>query len=138
MATTSEEKPKQKLKRASRELASEGGLRPREDGQEIVEYIHAKGGMKAAVDTLFECLQAVRTYYDLYSKSMVTEPDYATRLGAAKALIANEVGEPIKRQQILIHNVDSTDDLKAKLATNPALCDSLANMIKEAQSAKNS
>src|ERR1017187_588823 len=43
---------------------------------------------RAAVDTLFACLKAERTYYDLFSKSMVTEPDYSTRCAAARTLLA--------------------------------------------------
>lgn len=103
---------------------------------DIESLLRAKGCLNKAVDTLIACLDAERTYYDVFSKQMIKEPCYATRLGAAKTLIANEIGEPVKRQQIMVYQIDSNEDLKAKLAGSPALCESLAKMLQEAQESK--
>ena len=113
----------------------EGGSRARSNNEQedIVKLIHDRNGRVRAVDTLLACLEAKRTYYDVFSKQMVVEDDYATRVVAAKAIIANDVGEPIKRQQILIHNVDSMDDLEQKLAQSPALCETLTRMLEAAK-----
>lgn len=122
-----------KLKRAVKTLTVERGSRTREEQEDIVLLIHQQDGRRRAVQTLLDCLEAERTYYDLYSKSMVTEPDFSTRVVASKALIANDVGEPIKRQQILIGNVDSMEEVESKLSSSPAMREQLKKLIADAE-----
>jgi hypothetical protein len=130
-------RPKTRANHACVEAVKEldGGSRAR-DPLDIVKLIQDRDGMTKSVDALIACLHAKRTYYDVYSKEMVVEEDYATIVTAAKALIANEIGDPIKRQQILIHNVDSMDDLEQKLAQSPALCETLTRMLEAAKQQK--
>lgn len=128
------ERASKALKRGSRARESEVEIVPAD--QPIESLLNSLQARKEAIQTLYDCLKAERTYYDLYSKSMVTEPDSSTRCSAARTLLAYDVGEPVKRQQIIVHQVDSMDDLKAKLATNPALCESLLKVIAEAKGAK--
>jgi hypothetical protein len=118
-----------KVKAAAKLLQIDLGTRTQGDQQDIVAYIRSKNGMQKAVDTLFECLAAKRTYYDLYAKQMVTEPDSATRRAAAMNIIAQEIGEPIKRQQILIGTVESEDQLMQKLMESPALCQRVLTVL---------
>ena len=123
----------QRLKAATRILDLGDPSRVRDEQDDICQYIKSHNGLHRAVDTLFDCLNAKRTFYDLFSKKMCVEPDYATRLGAARSLIANQIGEPIKRQQILVGQVESEDQLRQKLADSPALCERVLDLINDVQ-----
>lgn len=76
---------------------------------------------------------AVRTYYNVFAKKMVQEPDYASRGMASKVLLAYKIGEPVKRQQIIVSQVDSMEDLGKKLAQSPEMCDTLLKIISDAR-----
>jgi hypothetical protein len=129
--------PAKKLSEVKNNLA-EGVSRAREiqivrREQPIESLLADAAARQEAIDTLMACLKAERTYYDLYSKSMVTEPDYSTRCAAAKTLLAYDVGEPVKRQQIIVTNVESMDDVQKKLAASPAMREEFRRMIVEAE-----
>jgi hypothetical protein len=98
----------------------------------IESLLNSKEARYNAIETLFACLKAVRTYYDVFSKQMVVEPDYATRCAASKLLLAYDVGEPVKRQQIIVTNVESMEELQAKLQSSPALRQEMRAMLEEA------
>lgn len=130
----------QQLARASRKL---GGARAGVKRVQILpsdtpieSLLFDSNTRQQAVQVLINCLEAKRTYYDLYAKTMVTEPDYATRTQAARLLLAYDVGEPVKRQQIVVHNLDSLSDLEGKLAQSPALCSALKKMLDNAAGTK--
>jgi hypothetical protein len=102
----------------------------------IDELLTKKDVLNEAVDTLISCLGATRTYYDIFSKTMVEEPCYATRVTAAKTLLAYRVGEPIKRTQIQVNHTNSLDDLKAKMAQNKDLAESVLEILDTAKSSE--
>ena len=58
---------------------------------------------------------------------------YLALAAAACALLAYDIGEPIKRQQILIGQAHSMEEVGKKLAESPALREELAKMLKDAE-----
>jgi len=66
-----------------------------------------------SIAALIEGLQACRTYPT--PDGPCTEPDHATRIKAAQALLAYAVGEPVKRQQILSAALPVTPPSQAEL-----------------------
>jgi hypothetical protein len=132
-------KPRQtakKLKKAIKELDG-GPIRAREGVDlnriAIEALLDMHNAQADAVAVLMDCLGAERTYYDLYSKSMVTEPDYGTRQAAARTLLEYKVGKPVIRQQILVGTVETEEQLAQKLKESPALCDKILAMIGKAK-----
>lgn len=89
--------------------------------------------LKRGLEILEAQLGATKQTFDLNANVMVTSDDGATRQKALELYFAYLLGKPVERKIIENHNVDSMDDLKAKLATNPALCESLAKMIEDAK-----
>src|ERR1700678_3973489 len=79
-----------KIRKAKVVLFDRGGTQTRKDSS-IEELLLALDARRESVKTLFECLSAMRTYYNVFAKKMVTEPDYATRQAASKTLLAYDV-----------------------------------------------
>ena len=89
--------------------------------------------LQTGIEILQTQLEATKQVFDLNANVMVTSPDGATRQKALELYFHYLLGKPVERKIIENHNVDSLDDLKAKLATNPALCESLQKVINEAK-----
>lgn len=127
---------KKKLKVVERTLLVSSPTRPRVDDPNrlaIEALLDEHGAQGKAVATLMACLDAKRTYYDIYSKTMVEEPDYATRQSASRTLLEYKVGKPIVRQQILVGTVDSLEDVEKKLASSPAMREQFKKLIAAAE-----
>jgi hypothetical protein len=128
------ERSKQKLRKAKKVLVLRGSRARKGESDIAIESLLAGYGARGkAVATLIECLNAERTYYDMYAKAMVCEPDYATRRAAACALLAYDVGEPIKRQQILTGQIETTEEWVDKLSRSPAGIAALKKMVTDAE-----
>lgn len=93
--------------------------------------------LKRGLEILEAQLGATKQSFDLNANMMVTSEDGATRQKALELYFHYLLGKPVERKIIENHNVDSMDDLKAKLATNPALCDQLVKVIADARAKQN-
>lgn len=89
-----------------------------------------------AMDVLASQLEATTTIFDLNANELVTKPDGSTRQKALELWVAMVYGKAVERKIVETHQVDSMDDLKAKLATNPALRESLMKVIQESAEQK--
>lgn len=89
-----------------------------------------------AMEILEGLLNAESTIFDLAANKLITRPDNATRFKAWQEWVHMVYGKPIERRIIENHNVDSMDDLEKKLASNPALCESLERMLAKAKEKK--
>lgn len=116
-----------------REEGSRAHITTVEEQVEVEDLLKRRNARTRAIDTLISCLDAERTYYEIFAKKMVKEPCYPTRNSAAKTLLAYDVGEPTKRQEIKITSGMSMEDLLLKMRQSPDFCDMLGEMIAKAR-----
>lgn len=80
-------------------------VRAREESL-ICRLLDEKDAISLSIDALIDSLYAMRSYGT--PDGPITEPDYATRVKAAQALLSYAVGEPIKRSQVLHGEIPKT------------------------------
>jgi hypothetical protein len=80
--------------------------------EQLQKLLDDKDAVVMAVDTLFDCLNATRSFQQNGEK--VTVPDHATRQKAASLLLAHGIGLPIERAQILTGTIPTKPMERAK------------------------
>ena len=102
-------------------------IRPKQMSLAVVNKINEVFGDSGVVDALQECLQATKTVS--VGKMPMEVPDYKTRLDTAKVIMQYQVGNPVTRQEVVTHTVDTLSSLQAKLQKSPALRRAVGNML---------
>lgn len=92
--------------------------------------------LQRGLDILASQLEAETTIFDLNANCLVKRPDGATRQKALELWFHYLLGKPIERRIVENHNIDSMDDLEKKLASSPALRESLEAMLERAKEPK--
>lgn len=126
-------KEAENLLTVSRVRAQADGMSAADATDAFLAQIPVRRGM----EILDELLEAETTIFDLNSNQLLTKPDNPTRYKAWETWVYMVYGKPVERKIIENHNVDSMDDLEKKLATNPALRDTLAKMLDKAKGVDN-
>jgi hypothetical protein len=103
----------------------------------FTDALLARIDIARGLDILESQLQAETTIFDLNANMLVTKADGSTRQKALELYFNYLLGKPVERKIIEQHNIDSLDDLGKKLAGNPALCETLQEMIKKAREGAN-
>lgn len=77
------------------------------------------GDLELAVDTIRGGLKANKSHWDGVAKQMVVEPDYKTRMDAAKTVLAYKEGMPVQRQVVISESFESLRDALAAATHSP-------------------
>jgi hypothetical protein len=128
--------PGELLKEAEKVLVSSRAraqVMPKTTLADATDVFLARIPVAEAMEVLASQLEATTQIFDLNANRLITRPDGPTRQKALELWVHMVYGKPVERKIIENHQVDSMDDLKAKLATNPALRETLEKMIEEAE-----
>jgi hypothetical protein len=102
-------------------------VRPKEVGMGVLKRINEKFGDDAVVKVLADCMGATKTI--VVGGRPMEVPDYKLRLDSAKTVMQYQVGNPVTRQEVITHNVDTLSSLQSKLQKSPALRRAVGNML---------
>lgn len=95
------------------------------------ELLDKEGAIEKAVQTLMDCLGAVRYSWDGMAKEMVESADYSTRARAAEIILNYREGKPVERKEVVFASIDSLDQMKEKMRQSPELRRQLAKELKK-------
>jgi hypothetical protein len=67
--------------------------------------------LEGAIGVIRTGLQATKSHWDGVAKRMVEEPDFKTRMEAAKTIVAYKEGMPVQRQMVVQESYESLRDM---------------------------
>tara|TARA_R110000764_G_scaffold128806_2_gene216566 strand:- start:834 stop:1517 length:684 start_codon:yes stop_codon:yes gene_type:complete len=102
-------------------------MRPKDMNIAVLTKMNEKFGSDKVVEILAECMAATKTI--AIAGRPMEVPDHKVRLDTAKTVMQYQVGNPVTRQEVVTHNVDTLSSLQSKLQKSPALRRAVGNML---------